>query len=512
MCASSYHFFSSFPILDASASRRRHSPLATPSNYTSGYAEVFDAVPPSSIPNCSPKANTLHHTPHHTPQNRKKADVGNEESKGQTIPPKPPRSSVSSATTTAEGDHSPQQTSPVLISPPPAHQKMFIRASSESSGPDTITLNPYSSSAPDQGSEFAKNAESTILVSTGPSGWDSGHGKVRVDVSPPKEDVSSSPPGRSEMDDSASHGRRVGSASSNTSSEMSVGGSLKKPPKLPKPQLLGPKPKLTTSPKAESASSVTPTPSTEGGAAAHPTPQDSKPPPKPSRGLSQKAKTATPKSTPAATTSKPTPATPSIATATTATPPTSTPKRAPTTPTTTAATAKATTTGRGTVSPAAQKPVVSNGVAKAGQRPTRPSVPINAGGNSNSRPPPKPARASMRLHSESHDESPLPLTLQTKDDSALPPPKPTRRGKSVKIADPLLDGNRSLSRPSSNAESSISENQNYTNTLPHNFKTGRPVSPRPTPKPRNSVGTGLQPQQEKSGVSKKGVGSEEASA
>lgn len=398
---------------------RRHSPSATPSDYNSGYVKVFDAVPPSSMPNYSPKANTLHHTP----PNRK-TDVGNGGLRGKTIPPKPLRSSLSShttTTTTTEGsDHSPQQTSPVLISPPPAHQKMFIRASSESSGPDTITLNPYSSSASDQGSEFANNAESAILVFTGPSGWDSK--EARVGGSPPKRGVSSSPLGRSEMDDSASHVGRVGSASSNTSSEVSVGGSLKKPPKPPKPQLLSPKPKLTLNPasKAESASSATPAPSTEGGAAAyaHSTPQVTKPPPKPSRGLSQKAKTAT---------SKPSPATPSVAMPTTATPSTSTPKRAPPTTTTTMG------TGRGTAIPA-QKPVLPNGIA---QVTLRPSVPASAGGDNDNGPPPKPARASMRLPQTKGEAHESPLPPQTRDDSSLPPPKPSRRGKSVKIADPL---------------------------------------------------------------------------
>ena len=468
-------------------SKPRHQHSATPSN--DGYAEVFDAIKPEpDASRYSPKANTFHRGPTCEESDNQKSG------EQQNVPPKPSRP--------------PPQSSPVTISPPPKHQKMFIRGSSDSSGPDNIFISMNHNAPPTRGSEVGEDAESASLVSGVGIGSRTGSAVSATSADSVKmsdsEDASSLHFGRSDTPikragsagsdgleapigrvGSAGSGvlqtrspvRRVGSAASDTleapigrfgstSSNTSQG---KKPPTMPKPPMLTAKSK--SNPNALSPAQKGPRPTTPVSPppATMVTPDPAKPPRKPARGLSHKVKVATPTVTP-----------------------TSTNKDTP---------AGVSPIPKGRVSP---RPVRSS--APPNPRPTRSSEP---GGP----PPPKPARvASVRLaQSKSESDSgvvsngreavsptpspPSPLALNSAPQGTPPPPKPTRRGKSVKILDPSSE-NRSntLSKSRPMKPPPQTPQKGYT-TLPHHFKAKEhpaPAprgagSPKPVPRPRTSM-------------------------
>lgn len=363
---------------------------------------------------------------------------------------------------------------------------MFIRANSDSSGPDNITI----TLKPDRGSEVTDNAESASFGIGSTVSVESMKNSDSEDTSSHFGTSAGSystehPIRRVGSASSDTPIRRIGSASSNTSSEVSQGSlTTRKPPTLPKPRMLNvtsPSPTQNMSPTPPTTA-VTPPPSAAPS-------KPAKPPPKPSRGMSHKAKI----STPAGSTHGSVNGTQSLAENRDSSP---------------------------RVSPSRTAPVPKGRVSP---RPMRSSAPI-AGTSVRSSapgPPPKPARvAGVRFsqsksesdsgHSSGRDEmsktstSPSPLTLNSEREAAQmtpPPPKP-RRGKSVKILDPSEEKSKTLSagRPTRQPP----QHEGHTSaTLPHHFRVGGQreaampgggggsgsPKPVPVPRPRTSVGT-----------------------
>ena len=98
------------------------------------------------------------------------------------------------------------------------------------------------------------------------------------------------------------------------------------------------------------------------------------------------------------------------------------------------------------------------------------------------------------------DSVTTPPAADSHGEEAKPPLKPTRRGKSVKIVDPLSEERKGKTLDSKSTKDasplSSSQDSHTTSTLPHNFRVeGRKgvtsnvgsVSPKPVPKPRPSV-------------------------